>query len=333
MDNFTHTVTAAAMSRAGLDRYSPYAAWLLVLGANAPDVDVFLGIGSGVRYLDYHRGFTHSLVAAPLMAAAVVGAVRLFHQRFRKDQPFPVLPAMLLALSGVLSHLLMDFATPYGIRLLLPFSGRWLAWDMMPVLDVWLLPAMLAGMVLPFLFRMVSDEIGARRGSLRPGAIFALVFLLAWGFLRDFSHRRAAALLDSRIYHNMEPRRVSAYPDMANPFLWHGVVDTGSTLELADVRLFEEFDPTHTRTYFPPDPQPALEVARKTRAARVFLDFAVYPYIYVDRKEEGYEVVFRDLRYDAGTLAPHGAVARVLMNERLEVLREDFHFRDPDPVR
>ncbi len=110
------------------------------------------------------------------------------------------------------------------------------------------------------------------------------------------------------------------------------VVDTGSTLERADVNVFEEFHPTRARAFYPPDPQPALEVARRTRTARVFLNFAAYPYTYVDRTENGYEVVFRDLRFDAGGVGRRGFVARVVLNDRLQVVRESFAFQDAQPV-
>lgn len=324
MDNFTHTFTALAMSKAGLERYSPYSGWLLFLGANAPDIDVFAGIGSGVRYIEWHRSVTHSLSAAPVLAAMVVGAVWLIRRQV-KDH---LLPAFLVALAGVLSHLLMDFWNPYGMRLLLPFSRQWLGLDTFPVFDFWVTPVMLACLGVPYLFRMISDEIGARRGSGRPGAYLALIFLLAWWGMRDFTHRRAVNILDSHVYRGLDPRRVSAYPDMTNPFLWHGVVDTGESFEQAEVSIFSDFDPTSARTSFPPDPHPALDAARKTRTGRAFLDFAAYPYIYVDRKEDGYEVVFRDLRYEYGTFLRRGAVARVFMDGQYRVLEEAFHFRD-----
>ena len=333
MDNLTHTLLAVTMSRAGLNRLTPYATGLLALGANAPDVDVVSRLGSTINYLEHHRGITHSLVASPVMAAAVAGTFWLLHRSRRAQQPFHFAPAFVMALAGALSHLLLDFSTQYGTRLLLPFSGRWLAWDIMPIVDIWVLVLLAACLVLPFLFHLVSEEIGAARTPVRPWAIFALAAMAFWFGLRDFSHRRAVAIVDSHIYRDREPLRVGAFPDLVNPFLWHGVVETGATMELVEVNLFEEFDPTRARTYWPPDPHPALDAARKTRAARVFQDFAAYPFTYVDRAEKGYEVVFRDLRFDYGVTGRRGFVARVALDENLRVLRESFHFQDSEPAR
>ncbi len=340
MDNLTHSLLAVTLSRAGLSRRTPYATGLLVMAANAPDIDVVSRFGSLINYLEHHRGITHSLITSPVLAAAVVGLFvmgrKLRQKASPEPPPFPFLPAWLIAWFGVLSHLLLDYSTQYGTRLLLPFSGRWLGWGTVPVVDIWVLALLAAGLGFPSLFRLVSEEIGAEpaaAGSARPWAIFALAAMTAWWGFRDLSHRRAVALVDSHLYHDREPRRSSAYPDVLNPFLWHGVADTGATMEAVEVNLLDEFDPTRARTYWPPEPNPALEAARKTRTARVFWDFAAYPFVYVDRTEQGYEIVFRDLRFDYGVAGRRGFVARVLLDEQLRVLRESFHFQDPQPAR
>ena len=44
MDNITHSLTGLMLSRAGLNRISPEATWVLLLAANAPDIDEFLAM-------------------------------------------------------------------------------------------------------------------------------------------------------------------------------------------------------------------------------------------------------------------------------------------------
>src|SRR5579862_7595519 len=152
MDNVTHTIVGVALSQAGLKRFFPsdrgaaaYATWLLILGANGPDIDVFAAIGGhGARYLEVHRGASHSFVGAPVIAITAAAIIWLFHRQFKKDRPFPWPAAFLLALAGVASHLLLDYLTPYGTRLLWPFSDARLAWDVFPVVDLWLTPTILA---------------------------------------------------------------------------------------------------------------------------------------------------------------------------------------------
>lgn len=335
MDNLTHTLTGVALSKAGLDRFArgTYPTWLLLVGANSPDVDTLFA-QSGARYLEIHRGLTHSLAFAPVLAAITAGVVWLAHRRWKKDQPYPWLPSFSLALVGALSHLLMDFITPYGTRVFAPFSWQRLAWEICPVLDLWQMMVILVVLILPWLFRIISEEIGARRGTFRPAAIAVLIFLAAWWGFRATAHARAVSLLDAHIYRGHDPKRVSAFPDTGNPLLWHGVVDTGETLEELEVNLLEDFDPTRSRSFFPPEPSPALEAAKNTRTVRAFLDFAVYPWSYVERTETGSQVVFRDLRYEYGTMKiRRGAAARVILDEQYRVLREEFEFRPSWQIR
>lgn len=67
MDNITHSLTGLALSRAGLNRFTPHASWILFLSANAPDCDVLSAFGGALRYLNYHRHLTHSLLFIPVL--------------------------------------------------------------------------------------------------------------------------------------------------------------------------------------------------------------------------------------------------------------------------
>ncbi|PYT24534.1 MAG: hypothetical protein DMG58_25750 [Acidobacteria bacterium] len=67
VDNITHSLTGLLLSRAGLDRLTPRAPWILFLAANAPDIDVVSAFGGSLNYLHYHRNLTHSLVALPVL--------------------------------------------------------------------------------------------------------------------------------------------------------------------------------------------------------------------------------------------------------------------------
>ena len=167
------------------------------------------------------------------------------------------MPAVALALIGVLSHLLLDFITPYGTRLFLPFSNARLAWDIFPVLDMWLMPVILVVILMPFFFRLISSEIGASKTSFRPAAITVLIFFAILGAVRITAHRRALSLVDSFVYRGREPVRASAFPESASAFRWHVVIDTQETFEQIDVDVFQPYDPTLTRSMYPPEPHPA----------------------------------------------------------------------------
>ena len=45
MDNLTHALSGAVLSRAGFNRFTPQAGWLMVAAANVPDLEFVLGLG------------------------------------------------------------------------------------------------------------------------------------------------------------------------------------------------------------------------------------------------------------------------------------------------
>ncbi len=63
MDSVTHSLVGLSLTKAGLERLSPYTATVCVLSANAPDID-FVSLFFGGRWflLQHHRAITHSIV-------------------------------------------------------------------------------------------------------------------------------------------------------------------------------------------------------------------------------------------------------------------------------
>ena len=311
-------LTGACMSRAGLNRKTGLATATLVLAAEASDLDVFWALRGPVAGLQHHRGWTHSFVGVPVMAALTVLVVwgwnRLFHKR-RLDPSAPMtmgrrhLPIRWgvlygIALLGPLSHILLDYTTAYGIRMFEPFSYRWYEWDIVSIIEPFMLGVLILGLLLPSLFGLIHEEIGARQPLFRgrTGAIVALVaVVLMWG-VRDFYHRRAVAALESRTYQGQDALRASAFPYPWNPFVWHGVVETQDFYQTMLVdSLHGEIDPQgHARTFYKPEKTPVLEAAKRSYLGRVYLDWARYPLVTAEPIEEPdavYRVRFIDLRY------------------------------------
>ena len=90
--------------------------------------------------LGARRGWTHGILAAavlPLVVALVVfGAARLWR---RPASAMPRLSLLMgLAFVAFLTHPLFDWVNSYGVRLLMPFSGRWFYGDAIFVVDPWL---------------------------------------------------------------------------------------------------------------------------------------------------------------------------------------------------
>lgn len=338
MDPLTHFLTGACMGRAGFNRKSALTTLTMVLAAEAADIDVLWALKGSTSALQHHRGITHSFVGVPFIAAAVLGLVYLIHRLRRRrpgDRGQPPLRwgyLYLFALLAALGHLALDYSTAYGIRLFEPFNYRWYSWDIVYIVDplIWLV--LIAGLALPALFGLINQEIGARsqgpRG--RAGAIVALAcFMLIWG-VRDYQHRRVITAMNSVLYRQVAPQRVAAYPYMINPFRWHGVVETADFFETVPANsLGPEIDESQKRTFYKPEETDATQAAKASYFGRVYLDWAVFPYVQQQKLEgdmRGFFVDFQDLRYtypDFRGRTPLGGY--VVLTPDLRVLEEGMN--------
>jgi inner membrane protein len=246
------------------------------------------------------------------------------------------------------------------VRPFWPFSERWISWDIVFIAEPVLLVVLTLGLIVPALFSLIDEEIGARdknamskampRGRLT--ATVALVAVFAYCGLRDFEHRRAVAALQSRTYNGADAIRVSAYPYWVNPFRWHGVVETPVFFATMDVdSLAPEVDPeAQMQIRYKPEETPVTLAAKKTYLGRVYLSWAQYPVTETEQLENdlangpaivtandsvkndptgnaraAYLVRFRDLRYDyPGTNARATLGATVFLTRDLQVVEERF---------
>ncbi len=296
MENFTHSLTGYALARAGLDRISPHGLTLMVLAANAPDLDILFLTGGGLRYFEAHRGYSHSLLLLPFMAAlTVVVTAAIFRERL------PWFKAWLLCCLGVASHLLIDWTNSYGVRLSLPFSSRWYHADLNGLYDVWILIVLLFTVVWPPFSRLVSSEIGARSKTQRGVAIFALCFFVFFDCGRAFLHSQAVAQLQSRLYDGEQAFETAAFPDPFSPTEWTGVVETERAFLRLPVHPMGELNVAEASRFYKLPMTSALQSAKARREFAYLSYFARFPVWSVAPLEtaqgEGKRVELTDLRF------------------------------------
>lgn len=151
MDNLTHSLIGAVLGQAGLKRKTGLAMPTLIIAANIPDIDATCTV-FGTLGLAMRRGITHGPIALLLLPIVLTG-IMLWFDRWqarrgkRPDDRLPMRPGWLLVLAyiGCLSHPLFDWMNSYGIRLLEPFSHKWLYGDALFIVDPWLLAMLTAG--------------------------------------------------------------------------------------------------------------------------------------------------------------------------------------------
>ena len=327
MDNLTHSLVGLFLARAGFKHVTPRGTAIMMLAANAPDFDVVCWFGGNTSYIHWHRNITHSFVGLPFMALLSVAIVRWVGRR-----EIRWLPAFLIALVAVASHLILDLTNTYGVRLLLPFSGRWIHWDTTPIIDLTLWAVLLLGVAAPWFGRLVGSEIGERKREAGGGwAITALLLLSAYDYGRSILHDRAVAIMDSRIYHGLTPRRTGAFPG-ENPLVWEGIAELSDSYVQVPVDIRASFRPESGVTFYKAERSPAIEAALGTAPFQRFLEFVQYP-IWVTEPapepEHATRVSLVDLRF--GTPSEPGFEAVATVTDRNQVADSLFTFGRPRP--
>lgn len=317
MDNLTHSLTGLMLSQAGLNRWYPRATLVLVLAANVPDIDILAIARGPLYYFEQHRGITHSVAAAPVMAMLPVLVACAIGRTMRGWAV-----AWGLSIIGVASHLLIDWTNTYGIRLLMPFSSQWFHLDLINLFDLIVWAVLLLGWVGPMLGRLVSGEIGAKPTSGRSLAMFTLVFFLLYDFGRFLSHQRAIEILNSRIYQGGPPIRTAAFPSPGvSPLEWQGWIERPEFVMHFPVNVSKQFDPMVGGIIYKPAPSPAIQAARQAHPVAVFLRFAQYPLWSVipqDDPEGARDVEVTDWRFPFG--------AQAVVDASNHVLWSSFHY-------
>lgn len=304
---------------------------VMILAANAPDFDVIPWLWNRATWLVWHRNFTHSLLGAPVMALLSVIIIRIAGRKAMRWWP-----AFFAALIGVASHIILDLTNVYGVRLLLPFSGHWYHWDTTPVLDFTIWAMLLVCVFGPLLAGLVSSEIGERKRSRGAGwAFLALTAVTVYDYSRSVFHDRAVALMDSRIWNGLAPRRSGAFPQ-ANPLLWTGIVELSNAYVEVPIDLRDGFHPLDGATYDKATRGPAALAAMATRPFAVMQQFVQYPLWMVEpaadllpNGQQATRVTLMDLRF--GTPEAPGFNATALVGANDQVLESTFSFGGARP--
>jgi membrane-bound metal-dependent hydrolase YbcI (DUF457 family) len=340
MDNITHSLFAATLARTSLGRAGRGATAALILASNAPDIDILATAGGSLKYLEWHRGPTHGPLGILVLGVATAGLVwtgRSALDRWRppalRGVPGATFGALvMLSILGVLFHVLMDLPTSYGTRVFSPFDWHWYALDWMPIVDIYLLVTLAAGLF----FGWESDA--ARRRNVA----IVLVFMSANYGLRAAAHERAIGMAP-RVFGPLLPSRcdpgpspagsiisrwplaapsatsgpaarclveIAAMPDLVSPFGWRLIAQLSNAVEVRDVNLLDPRFRTPARAgapwrlalRYPNEWTPAVAQASGTRAAQVFLGFSRFPAVQSVVDRDGVSTVrWMDVRFSAGS--------------------------------
>ena len=305
MDNLTHSLVGLMLARTGLEKTTPHGTAMMVLAANAPDIDALFWFSGPQTYIEWHRSYPHAVVLAPLVALLPMLLARV---RFSW-------PSFLASLIGVFSHLLLDWTNSYGIPLALPFSWHRFRLDIANVFDVWIWAILLGAVIVMALARRAS------MGASRRLAWAALAALLAFDGGRLVSHARAIDLMSARLYEGAPPQRVTALPGAFNPLAWRGVVEGAGFVIILPVDVVN--GPGPGRVYPIAAPIPAMDAALRTPPFQNFIRWSQLPFWKVTPAADGLRLDLIDLRF-GNPERPGFASVAAIVDRTGKVLRAGF---------
>jgi hypothetical protein len=240
---------------------------------------------------------------------------------------------------GGLMHVLMDLPTSYGTRPLSPFDWHWYAVDWMPIIDIYLLIALGAGLA----FGRITPRIR------RYNALIVLTLMAANYGLRGVAHHQAL-LLAPRLFGPALPQpcqplpekavidrwpradtgkwiapegsrclvEIAAIPTFLSPFTWRVLAQMSNAYEVRELDLFDRRlrDPVtdvhwRVRAWHPNHWAPVVERAAATSLGQVFLGFSRFPAVRWAVDGNGVTTVrWDDMRFTDTALAGDRRVRR-----------------------
>jgi len=290
LDPITHAVAGLAVATLSGEPASLSGPIYLssMLGAMAPDLDIFFQLKGDMAYLKYHRGASHGVLGATFFSLGIMALLHFFFPGVSQVQLF------LWSLSGGVSHTILDLLNSYGARFLAPFSRRSISFNLLTIFD----PVLIV-LLLVVIF-----------GSSVPGWTGSAVYLL----FRWASKTCVKAYLKNEF---PEYDRIIVMPAMAKNFAWSFLVDTGDLMFAGEIPFFQS-DYKISKQLKKHRNNPLVQAALQTPIGRLFSNFTPYFHIDLQRQRDRHVVRFFDLRYYARKKFLHSATAIFDQNMQLQ---------------
>jgi inner membrane protein len=361
MDNLTHTLFGLTLTRTPLGRVGRGTTVALVLASNVPDIDFVAAAGGPMKYLEWHRGPTHGALGMAGLGLVAAGLVSLGLRKWdnttaKRHASF--LSLWIVAMVGATCHILMDVPTSYGTRLLSPFDWHWFAEDWLPIVDVYLLAILSAGLWIGRRAAAATPDLAAIRRARERSAAIALLFVAMNYGLRATAHHQALAQA-SELFGSRLPRpcanppdrglidrwpvdheavssvsgrclvEIAAMPSFLSPFRWLVIARVSDAYQLHDLNLLAgggADSPVRRNVFwsasrrYPDIWTAAVFQAATARAAQTFLGFSRFPAARSFVDHEGRATVrWTDMRFAMGDIGSQRARTRDLFTVTVHV--------------
>lgn len=232
MDSLTQIVLGAAVGEAALGKKVGNKAMLWgAIAGTIPDLDVIgRSFLDDITALEWHRGFSHSLVFCLLMAPLLGALLNRIYQK-KNEANFKQWTWMFFL--ALVTHPLLDCHTTWGTQFLWPLDLR-IAYNNINVVD----PIY----TLPFL-TFVLMALFTRRGSAkrqkfnRLGLFVSSIYMLLTLGFKAITYTKFKTSLEEQ---NIPYESISTRPTMFNNILWTANVETKDSFLIGYYSLLDK---------------------------------------------------------------------------------------------
>ena len=230
MDSLTQIVLGAAVGNATLGKRIGNKAILYgAIAGTIPDLDVIFGkFTDTITAIEWHRGFSHSILFCILMSPVFGWLVNKLERKFNLGWK----PWAMLFFWGMFTHPLLDAFTTWGTQLLWPLDIS-LAFNSIFVVDPLYTLPFLTLTVLSMFYKRESET---RAKLNRAGLIISSAYLLLTVGLKFLVTQKFEKAL---VEQNISYSQISTRPTPMNTILWNANVETSDSYLIGDYSFFD----------------------------------------------------------------------------------------------
>lgn len=231
MDSISQIVLGAAVGEAALGkRAGGKAALWGAIGGTIPDLDVLSRyVLNEVDSLEFHRGFSHSILFSILAAPLLGWLINRIHYKLQLGWK----PWAWLAFLALFTHPLLDCFTTWGTQLFWPLEYR-IAWKTVFVIDPLYTLPFASFLIWALLLPRASEK---RRKLNRWGLVVSCSYLL----LTVCSKGLAGMRIDGAIHRqDLQVLRYDTRPTPMNTLLWTANIETADGFYITYLSHFQQ---------------------------------------------------------------------------------------------